>query len=135
MKHILFVDDDAKVLEELQRELRPMSGEWDMAFAHGGQAALSLMDAAPFDVVVSDMQMPVMDGAALLESVHRNYPNIVRIILSESTEMEASLRAAAVAHQFLRKPCDPASLRAAIERATGLIEVLNSKLLASLVGS
>jgi len=135
MKRILFVDDDAKVLEDLQLALRPMRGEWEMAFAPSGLSALSLMEAVPFDVIVSDMRMPGMDGAALLESVRRRHPGTLRVILSESNEMESSLRAVPVAHQFLIKPCDPATLRAAIDRATGLVQVLNSKLLASLVGS
>jgi putative nucleotidyltransferase with HDIG domain len=135
MKRILFVDDETKVLEELQRTLRQQRGEWEMAFAPGAMAAITLMEATPFDVVVSDMRMPGMDGAALLEVVRRNYPSVLRIVVSESAEIEASLRAVPVAHQFLLKPCEPATLRAAIGRATSLIEVLNSKLLASLVGS
>jgi putative nucleotidyltransferase with HDIG domain len=106
-----------------------------MAFAPGGKAALTMLEAAPFDVIVSDMRMPEIDGAALLEIVREKYPSILRIILSGYTELEASYRAVPVAHQFLLKPCDPDALRAAIKRATSLIEVLHSKMLAGLVGS
>ena len=94
-----------------------------------------MLEASTFDVIVSDMRMPGIDGAALLETVRQKYPSVLRIILSGYTELEASYRAVPVAHQFLLKPCDPDALRAAIERATSLIEVLNSKMLASLVGS
>lgn len=135
MKRILFVDDEPKILEGLQRTLRTQRHEWEVAFASGGDAALTMLAAAPFDVVVSDMRMPGMDGAALLETVRQQYPSILRIILSGYTEMEASLRAVPVAHQFLLKPCDPDTLRDAIERATSLVAVLNSKMMASLVGS
>jgi putative nucleotidyltransferase with HDIG domain len=135
MKRILFVDDEPKILEGLQRTLRAQRHEWEVAFASGGEAALTMLAAAPFDVVVSDMRMPGMDGAALLETVRQQYPSILRIILSGYTEMEASLRAVPVAHQFLLKPCDPDTLRDAIDRATSLVEVLNSKMMASLVGS
>lgn len=135
MKRILFVDDEPKVLEALQRTLRAQRHEWEVAFASGGEAALTMLAAAPFDVVVSDMRMPGVDGAALLDMVRQQYPSILRIILSGYTELEASLRAVPVAHQFLLKPCDPDTLRNAIERATSLIEVLNSKMMASLVGS
>lgn len=135
MTRILFVDDEPKILEGLQRMLRPQRKEWEMAFAPGGQAALTMLEASPFDVVVSDMRMPGIDGAALLETVRQKYPNILRIILSGYTELEASYRAVPVAHQFLLKPCDPDALRFAIERATRLMQVLNSKMLASLVGS
>jgi putative nucleotidyltransferase with HDIG domain len=135
MKRILFVDDESRILEGLQRMLRPQRREWEMAFAAGGKAALTMLEASPFDVIVSDMRMPEIDGAALLEVVREKYPNILRIILSGYTELEASYRAVPVAHQFLLKPCDPDALRAAIERGTSLIAVLNSKMLAGLVGS
>jgi putative nucleotidyltransferase with HDIG domain len=135
MTRILFVDDEIKILEGLQRMLRPRRKEWEMAFAPGGQAALTMLEASTFDVIVSDMRMPGIDGAALLEIAREKYPNVLRIILSGYTELEASYRAVPVAHQFLLKPCDPDALRTAIERATSLVEVLHSKMLASLVGS
>ncbi|MGH9686019.1 MAG: HDOD domain-containing protein [Candidatus Acidiferrales bacterium] len=135
MNRILFVDDEPKILEGLQRTLRSRRHEWEAAFASGGEAALTMLAAAPFDVVVTDMRMPGMDGNALLEVVRQQYPSILRIILSGYTEMEASLRAVPVAHQFLLKPCEPETLRAAIDRATSLVAVLNSKMMASLIGS
>ena len=62
-KAILFVDDDPNILDGLRRMLRSMRKEWDMAFAQSGQEALDLMAEKPFDVIVSDMRMPGMDGA------------------------------------------------------------------------
>ncbi len=135
MKRILFVDDEMKILEGLQRMLRPERHRWDMAFAPGGPAALSMLAAAPFDVIISDMRMPGMDGAALLKIVRTKYPNILRIILSGYSEQAAAFNAVSVAHQFLVKPCGQDALRLAIERGTSLAEVLNSKMLAGLVGS
>jgi putative nucleotidyltransferase with HDIG domain len=135
MKRILFVDDEPKILEGLQRMLRPQRNEWEMAFAPGGEAALAMLEAETFDVVVSDMRMPGFDGAALLEVVREKYPGMLRVILSGYTELEASFRAVPVAHQFLLKPCDPDALRIAIERATSLLQALNSKMLTGLVGS
>jgi putative nucleotidyltransferase with HDIG domain len=135
MMRILFVDDEPRILEALQRMLRPQRHEWEMAFAPGGEAAIAMLEAQTFDVVVSDMRMPGMDGAALLEAVRERYPAMLRLILSGYTEMEASFRAVPVAHQFLLKPCDPDALRIAIHRATSLVEVLDSKMLTSLVGS
>lgn len=74
MNRILFVDDEVKVLKGLQRMLRPQHHDWEMAFAPGGEAALSMLDESPFDVIVSDMRMPGIDGAALLEIVRQKYP-------------------------------------------------------------
>lgn len=135
MKRILFVDDEVRILEGLQRMLRPQRNEWEMSFAPGAEAALTMLDAAPFDVIVSDMRMSGMDGAALLEIVRQKHPSVPRFILSGYTELEASYRAVPVAHQFLSKPCDPETLRTAIGRATSIVEVLNNKMLTSLVGS
>jgi putative nucleotidyltransferase with HDIG domain len=135
MKKILFVDDEPQNLEALQRMLRAQRHEWEMAFAPSGEAALGLLQNQSFDVVVSDLLMPGIDGAALLESIRDQYPSMLRIIVSGYTELEASFRAVPVAHQFLLKPCDPDALRTAIQRATSLNDALHCKMLASLVGS
>jgi CheY-like chemotaxis protein len=106
-----------------------------MAFAPGGTAALTLLDASPFEVVVSDLAMPGMDSAALMKIVCERHSGIVRIVLSAPQAMETVLRAVPVAHQFLLKPCDPNMLRVPVERATSLSNILSSKLLANLMGS
>jgi HD-like signal output (HDOD) protein len=135
MKRILFVDDEPRMLEQLRQMLESQKDQWDMAFAPSGNAALSLLDASPFEVVVSELAMPGMDGAGLMKIVCERYPAIVRIVLSAPQEMETALRAVPVAHQFLLKPCDPNMHRVAVERATSLSNILSNKLLANLVGS
>ena len=135
MTRILFVDDEIKVLEGLQRMFRSQRKDWEMSFAVGGQTALTMLEASTFDVIVSDMRMPGIDSATLLEIAREKYPGALRIILSGFTELESSYRAVHVAHQFLLKPCDPDTLCQAIDRATSLIEVLDSQRLARLVGS
>jgi HD-like signal output (HDOD) protein len=125
MRRVLFVDDEARILEGLRRILRPQRHEWEMAFAPGGEAALALLEASPFDVIVSDMRMPGMDGATLLCRVREMYPQVVRIVLSGHTELSAALQVVPVAHQFLAKPCDAEMLRVAIERACHLKALLS----------
>ncbi len=125
MRRILFVDDEARILEGLRRMLRPQRHEWDLAFAQGGEPALALLEATPFDVIVSDMRMPGMDGAALLSHVREHFPQMVRIVLSGHTEMSTALRVVPVAHQFLAKPCDAQTLRVAVERACHLKALLS----------
>lgn len=134
MKRILFVDDEVRILEGLRRMLRPMRNEWEMEFALGGQAALDLMAASPFDVIVSDMRMPGLDGAALLEQVCARCPQVVRIVLSGHTEVAAALRVVPIAHQFLAKPCDTGMVRLAIDRACQLQALLTDSSVRSLVG-
>jgi HD-like signal output (HDOD) protein/CheY-like chemotaxis protein len=125
MRRVLFVDDELKILDGLRRMLRPQRHEWEMAFASGGEAALALMEASPFDVIVSDARMPGMDGVTLLSHVRERYPHMVRIVLSGHSSLQTALRMVPLAHQFLAKPCDAEMLRVAIERACHLRALLS----------
>jgi YesN/AraC family two-component response regulator len=113
---ILFVDDEPQVLDALRNLMRRQRHRWDMAFASGGAAALAAFEEAPFDVIVSDMRMPGMDGAELLALVRDRYPATARVVLSGYAEPAAVNRALAVAHEFLSKPCDARTLEQVIER-------------------
>jgi HD-like signal output (HDOD) protein len=125
VRRILFVDDDQQVLDALRNLLRRQRKQWDMAFALGGEPALEELAKGPFDVVVSDMRMPGMDGNALLERVRALQPRCARIVLSGHAERDAVARALGVAHQFLSKPCDSDTLRTVIEHTCALQELLN----------
>lgn len=131
---ILFVDDEPKVLEGLRRMLRPMRREWEMHFAASGEEALQEMAQQDFQVVVSDMRMPGMDGAELLRRVRREHPDVVRIVLSGHSDMESILRAVGPSHQYLTKPCDADTIRETIARAVALESLLRNETLRKLVG-
>ncbi|MGA1825955.1 MAG: HDOD domain-containing protein [bacterium] len=135
MKRILFVDDEENVLQGLRRMLRSMRNEWETDFANSGQEALTLLEKYPFDVVVSDIRMPVMDGAQLLSQVKSRYPQIVRIILSGQSDQEALLKSVEVAHQFLTKPFDAKSLKAVMARVFTLRELMEDRSLKKLLSS
>lgn len=134
MRRILFVDDEQQVLDGLRDLLRKQRKEWDMVFALGGQQALQEFEGAKFDVVVSDMRMPGMDGVALLQRIKELYPAAARIILSGHAEREAVVNALPVAHQFLSKPCAAETLRAVIERACGLQALLQDDEVRKVIG-
>ena len=127
MKTLLFVDDEPRVLQGLQRQLHPMRSEWSMHFMDGAARALEFMASHPVDIVVSDMIMPGMDGAQLLTEVAKRHPQTVRIILSGHAEREAVLRLVGPAHQYLSKPCDADELRKAIVRAFALRDLLGNE--------
>ena len=78
MKKVLFVDDEPNVLQGLRRMLRPMQSEWDMQFVDSPNAAMEHIRADSFDVVVTDMRMPGMDGAQLLDQVRKADPMPIR---------------------------------------------------------
>ncbi len=110
-RRILFVDDEPMVLKGLQRSLRKMRREWEMCFTTGSQEALDILSAEPFDVIVSDLRMPGMDGIQLLDKVKHQYPQVVRIILSGQVEQETTFKSVQLAHQSLSKPCDAEILK------------------------
>jgi len=132
-KRLLFVDDEALVLDGLRRALHSMRSEWEMRFVGSGAAALDTLDQGPFDAVVTDMRMPGMDGAQLLERVKERHCDVVRIVLSGQSEKEAVLRSIAPAHQFLSKPCDVQELKARLAQAFAMRDLLRNPSLAAIV--
>ena len=135
MKRILFVDDESNILDGIRRMLHADRKRWDIHFAVGGEAALHACEAANFDVVISDMRMPGMDGATLLGNIRDRFPGTARIILSGYSEGALSERAVPVAHRLLVKPCDAAELRNTIERVCALQEILCAPELRRIIGS
>jgi len=134
-RRILFVDDELNVLEGLRNLLRKQRHQWDMVFATSGRAALEELAKAPADVIVSDMRMPEMDGAALLAQVKQLYPQTARIVLSGHAEREAISRVISVAHQFLSKPSDADTVRSVIERTCSFQSLMEDEGMRRVVGT
>ncbi len=127
MRRILFIDDDTHILDGLRRSLRSMRDSWQMEFVSSARDALAAFDAAPFDVVVSDMRMPEMDGADLLATIMQRSPATIRLVLSGHADTAAIMKSVGVAHQFLNKPCTPETLQTTIERACDLKALIESE--------
>jgi putative nucleotidyltransferase with HDIG domain len=126
-RRILFVDDEPSVLEGLERMIFAMGPEWEAEFASGGDEALEMLDEEEFDVVVTDMRMPGMDGGELLARVKERHPGVVRIVLSGHSDREMVLKTVRPAHQFLSKPCTPERLREVVDSALGLRDIQMDK--------
>jgi HD-like signal output (HDOD) protein len=123
LKRVLFVDDEQDMLDSLGDALRPYRRVWRMRFAVSGEAALAALATEPCDVIVSDIQMPRMDGAKLLACVQERYPATIRLVLSGYANPQIVARAATVAHRILAKPCDVDELGVVIERSCALHEL------------
>ncbi len=128
------MDDEAAILQGLRSVLRPQRHEWDVSFAIGGPAALQQIQQNAFDVVVTDMRMPIVDGAELLLQTKQLQPRAVRIVLSGQTDAESAMKTVFTAHQFLAKPCDIEKLRAVVKRACELHELVTADELRALAG-
>jgi putative nucleotidyltransferase with HDIG domain len=134
MNRVLFVDDEPRILRGLKRMLLRQVDSWDMSFATSAAEALELLERERFDVIISDMRMPRMDGARLLGEVQARYPYMVRIILSGNSDMDMIMRSVKPAHRFLAKPCDSPALVEVLNQAAMLSGFLQDEALASLVG-
>lgn len=132
-KRVLFVDDDRMVLDGLRRSLHRMHSAWEMRFVNGAAEALQALDNQAFDAIVSDMRMPVMDGAELLDEVKQRYPDMVRMILSGQSSREAVYRSISPAHQFLSKPCDPEELSSRLSEAFVMRDLLANQALKTVI--
>jgi HD-like signal output (HDOD) protein len=119
-RHILFVDDDPLMRELFSTVLQAESAIWTVATADSGEAALPLLEATTFDVVVSDMRMPGMDGVTLIREVKRRSPRTARIILSGVVDQKEIAESLRDTHQFLPKPLRPKALKATLARINGL---------------
>ena len=126
MIRVLFVDDEQRILDGLGRLLRSKRDDWQVELACGGEAALVALEERAFDVVVSDMRMPGMDGVELLSRVKESYPETIRIVFSGHSDPLEVMRVVKASHQFLAKPCDPIVLESTIGRACALKTVLGS---------
>lgn len=132
-RRLLFVDDEPLVLQGLRRALHSMREEWDTNFVTSGPEALEALGREPYDAVISDMRMPGMDGAQLLEEVKRRHPEVIRIVLSGQSSRGAVLRSVSPAHQYLSKPCDPQELKLRLAQAFGTRDLLENSALKAVV--
>lgn len=102
---VLFVDDDSNLLASLKRNLRQ---QFDLETAAGGEEGLAKLKAGgPFAVVVSDRQMPGMDGIQFLSAVRQQAPDTVRIMLTGNVDLAHAVRVVNEGNifRFLIKPC------------------------------
>ena len=114
---ILFVDDEPNVLQAIERQFHK---HYEVETACGAEAGLSMLaKRGPFAVVVSDLRMPVMDGAQFLSSVRQKYPDTVRMMLTGQADLQSAITAVNEGNifQFLTKPCQASMLTRAMDSA------------------
>ena len=135
MERILIVDDEPNILSGLKRMLFPMHSKWEIQTALNGESALEKMRKVQFNVVVSDMRMPGMNGFELLDKIKELYPDTIRIILSGHSDKDLILKSVNTAHQYLAKPCNSQMLISSIERTLDIRELLKNPKILKIVSS
>ena len=132
---ILCVDDERNVLRALERIF--LDDDYEIVLAGSGEEGLQAMEeSGPFQVVVSDYRMPVMNGVEFLKSVYERWPETVRIVLSGYADASAIVAAINEGHiyRFIPKPWNDEELRVTIQNCVERYFLLkkNSELLAEL---
>lgn len=119
-RRILCVDDEPNILSSLRRLFR--SKGYDVIIANGGHEGLKMLETEKVDLVISDMRMPIMDGAAFLEQVRNRWPDLIRILLTGYADMQSTIDAInrGEIYRYITKPWDDNDIvlvvREAIER-------------------
>src|SRR5271154_2336261 len=106
MLSVMFVDDEPAILASLRRCMTPICRQWKMEFFTSPRSALAALDERPFEVIVSDMRMPEMDGAQFLDEAMRRLPHAIRIVLSGTVTEQMIGCSNGPPHHFLPKPCN-----------------------------
>lgn len=134
MKTIVIVDDEVNVLKSLQRILRGYA--WEIISFSNPLEALEFLETRKVDLVLSDFQMPDLDGATFLSYVMQRQPSAMRLILSGHADLNRVLEAInrAEVYRFITKPWNDNELRLTIEQALDVGALIEeNKQLAQLV--
>lgn len=112
---ILLVEDEANMVRTLSRILERAG--YAVSTAANGREALDVLDREVVDVLITDLNMPVMDGMALLRSMQELVSRPATIVLTGYGTIQSAVDAMKLgASDYLIKPCNPDELKIVIER-------------------
>ena len=114
---LLLVDDEVNILKALTRLLRPAG--YQLLTAENGAEALTLLARQPVDLVLSDMRMPVMDGAVFLARVREHWPETMRLLLTGHADMQQTVQAInqGEIYRYIAKPWSDQELLLTVQQA------------------
>ena len=127
--HILCVDDEPNVVEAIRRQFRK---KYQVSTASGGAEALELLQSQPdtnCSVIISDFNMPGMDGIEFLSAARQHRPDCSMLMLTGRAELDVAVKALHEGRifRFLSKPCPGDVLESAIEDGLKQFELIRSE--------
>ena len=123
---VLIVDDEQTILSCL----REMFGlDYTIFTAPDAREALAILEREPMDVIVSDYNMPGMDGLSLLIEVKRRYPTLIRVLMTAYADMQLVIRAMneGEIHRFIAKPYKSFEFRRILEECLGMARIIERR--------
>jgi EAL domain-containing protein (putative c-di-GMP-specific phosphodiesterase class I)/CheY-like chemotaxis protein len=123
---VLVVDDEAALVRVMARML--IAAGYEVSTAADGMRAVDLLAGAPFDAIVSDVDMPKMNGIQFLKNVRKLDAEVPVILITGNPDLGSAIEA--VAHgalQYLIKPVNMEEMRKVVARAVGLNRIAKLK--------
>jgi len=115
VEKILIVDDELYVLDVCRRVLEE---KYQVKIVHNGSAAIHLAQCERFDLLLTDIKMPGIDGLETVKEIRKNNPDIVCVTMTGFSTMETVIKALRLGvDEFIIKPFNPEELILAVERA------------------
>jgi DNA-binding NtrC family response regulator len=115
-KKILVIDDEAIVRVSCERVLTPEG--YDVKVVSKGTDALDILSRENFDLVLTDLKMPDMDGLEVLKEIKSRWPRINVIIITGYGTISTAVQAIKLgAYEYLEKPFTPEDILRAVQRA------------------
>jgi DNA-binding NarL/FixJ family response regulator len=112
---VLHCEDEKELRDEMKKLLKTLPDVESIAVAQDGKKAVKLLQKEQFDLVISDIGMPEMDGIELLEEIKKSWPDVPVIMYSFSSIEKKGLQCLLMgAHGFVSKADPPSELRKAI---------------------
>lgn len=130
-KRILFIDDEPSLFDSITRVMRPLKSEWDVQVESSPRAALARLEKETFDVVVTDMRLPVLDGVPVVSQVIERSKDSIRVMLSTPPENDAPERPRA---QFFARAGELDNLKETIERISRMRDRMHDDNMRALIG-
>jgi len=114
--NLLLLDDEQDILNALKRLLRR---DYNIVTFNDGHDALAYLEENPIDMIMSDMRMPEMDGAAFLTKSRDIQPNAIRLLLTGYSDMDSTIKAIndGGVYTYIGKPWDNQDLKLTLSKA------------------
>ena len=124
---VLIVDDERSVLNAIQRTLR--KEPYTLLTVESAKEGLKILDARDINLVVSDYNMPEMNGLEFLQIIRTRHPHILTIMLTGQAELQIAVQAIneAGVYKFIQKPWNNEDLQITLRRALESIDLTNER--------
>lgn len=128
MNTVLIVDDDAQILTIIKESLKKYRNRFQIITVRDGLAAIKALQKRHFSAVVTEIQMPIVNGLVLLAYISKNCPNIPCIIMTGHGTPHLKKQLQQLSSHYIEKPFEITELAQAILSVLGEQEIVRGTL-------